>query len=237
MSENTPAKRSEFLPTHLNAQQIASIVADNIGDGANLSAFDLERITIPGSGGKAWTLPDGSAAPTFTGVIMAWHNCRGFWAKPFAGGTPPNCSSMDGLTGHGEPGGACATCKLAQWGSGRDSSGQACKAMRRLFILLPGQLMPVLLTLPPTSLKPCQRYMLKLTSAQIPFWAAVTEFGLVQTKSQGSIAYSVADFTIKHELPPEEAQAVRALATSMAGLLKAPVSGDDYAGEAREVDV
>lgn len=90
-------------------------------------------------------------------VVVFSHKARGFWEE---GNKVPVCTSMDGRTGQGDPGGACATCPLNQFGSDpKGGNGKACKEMRRLYFVREEDGLPSLLTLPPTSIGAWDQYV------------------------------------------------------------------------------
>ena len=196
------------------------IIQANLGSG-QLSVFDLERIRIPTGGGTSWTIAslDGDhEARDFEGIILHWREPRAYWRSSFdatGGGTPPDCSSDDGIRGIGTPGGACETCHLARFGSDDNGRGQACKQMRMLFVLLPGNFLPAVMLLPPTSLAACRKFFLRLTSLEIPYYGVLTKFSLEKTKNKQGIAYAEVRFGVARKLQPEETANVKRLIESI----------------------
>ena len=94
-----------------------------------------------------------------TGVILYNHPAYAYYASAFAGGhAAPDCSSIDGVTGVGMPGGDCRTCPYNKFGSG-DGQSKLCKNKRMLYILREGELFPVALSLPTGSLKTFTNYV------------------------------------------------------------------------------
>lgn len=228
------AKREEggFLVLSENLERLQLTVRENIGDG-QIGAFDLDRVKMPAGGGQTWAVTgaDGeeTSLPTLDAIIVAWQNCRAYWPGDYEGDSPPQCVSQDGMTGLGDPGGACSVCPFAQWGSGKNGRGQACKAMRRLFLLRPGQLLPTMLTLPPSSLAAARKYMVALISMQRAYWSVVTAIGLEKESNPEGIKYSLATFKRARDLTPEELKTVEGYRTAIAPLMRAPVTAQDYA--------
>ncbi len=222
MAENTPAlKAKDVLPA--SPEELREIMAENMGE--DVSPFDLEQVGIPTGGGLKFTIPtltgEDSVADV-TGIITHWQNCRAYWPGAFAGDTPPICASEDGVIGVGTPGGRCAECPFAQFGSDPDESGgQACKQMRRLYIARPDHMLPLVLTLPPTSIGPCRKYMMLLTSAKVPYWGVVTKITLTQAKNKGGISYAKTVFAAAAELPAAVAEQSRAYGDEVRAMLKA----------------
>lgn len=182
------------------ASQLGEIFRENVG--GQLSEFNLDRVKVPAGGGTMWEVPglEGiSNEKTLDGTIVYNTSPRAYWKQNFdesGGGTPPECSSKDGTYGIGEPGGECATCPLAKFGSAplkkgqKESRGQACKQMRQLFMVRPNSLIPVLVTAPPTSLGEIQKYFLRLAGEAVPYWAVVTSLSLEKDKNKDGTVYS-----------------------------------------------
>ncbi len=197
----------QAFQTDLSA--IHAAISTNIGAGG-LSEFDLPRIKIPAGGGLQWAVPSlegETMESTIEGVIVLARDTRAYYSQPISesgGNQPPDCFSSDGSTGVGKPGGACMTCPLAQYGSAPGSRGQACKQIKQVFVLRGSLLLPEVVTLPPTSLKPAKQYLLKLTSQGIPYYSVVTRVGLERTKNSQGIAYSRATFAFVRRLAPDE---------------------------------
>lgn len=149
--------------------------------GGTLHEFDLDRAKLTSGG---WELPslDGTAhCGALTGVIVYWRDCRARWEGELGG--VPVCYSKEAKIGTGIPGGDCASCEYAQFGSDAAGRGQACKLMRQLLVLLQGELLPKVATLPPTSISPCRKYFLRLASVGKPIWSVVTELATTTAKN------------------------------------------------------
>jgi len=119
--------------------------------------FSFTHIKIPSGGGLGFEVPGDDDEPDIVkeieGVIVHHHPVNAYWAEEYTGGNePPDCSSMDGKLGTGEPGGNCKTCPMNEWGTGRDGVGKACQNRRRIYILRKDEIFPILISLPPTSL-------------------------------------------------------------------------------------
>jgi hypothetical protein len=245
-SKNVPATLDlgQFPVLTLGASELQEIVTANIGTGG-ANVFDLDRVKIPAGGGTMWSIPSIEGGDEnrdeLTGIVVGFRDGRLYWMDSFddtGGGTPPDCSSQDGLVGIGkryeneEPGRwECATCPMAQFGSAKDGSGagQACRQIRLIFMVQPGTMLPVVLAMPPTSLKPCRQYMLRLVSHGVPYYGVVTGVGLEKTKSGGGIAYSQATFRVVQKLGAGEVEKIRAYVKSIEPLItQRPLRADDY---------
>jgi hypothetical protein len=201
-------------------------------EGEVLSPMDLDRTSIPAGGGNQWVIPglDGEEnTPEIVGVIVAVQNCRAYWSADFGGtGTPPDCVSEDAQTGVGDPGGRCQTCPMAEFGSDSRKKGQACKQIKRLFVLRPSSMLPLVVNLPPTSLRPATRYLLRLAGGGIKYQGAVTRITLEKTKNSDGIAYSTAVFALASKLDPGQTTAMEEYTKSIGPLLKRSMTAADY---------
>lgn len=179
-----------------------------------LSPFDFSRITIPTGGGTQWalqTLEGEKTATEIQGVIVVAQDARTYFSRPFGTGEkqPPDCASRDGLIGVGIPGGECMKCPLNTFGSkvandGGTTRGKACREGKQIFLMRGDEMLPELLSLPPTSLKACRQYMLRLGGSGIPYYAAITAVTLERTKNAGGVPYSEARFRFIRKLNEEE---------------------------------
>jgi hypothetical protein len=203
-----------FAITQINADLLREVFEANMG-GEKLGQFDLERITVPSGGGLAWTVPDPIKGPQpvqeLVGVILTSGNRRAYWKKKFAesgGGSPPDCSSMDAITGFGVIGEdtepkerKCDACPMAEYGSkdptNTDDQQQACTQRKLVFFMRPEDRLPLCIDLPPTSVSIVRDLGVKLTfkvpGDPIPFYGAVVALKLKEATSQAGITYSELD--------------------------------------------
>lgn len=207
----------DFVLLHTDLSSVLSVLSDNLADGT-LSVRDLDRITVPAGGSTTWsiaTLNGTEDTKALDGVIVYWRDGRAFWRKGFeetGSGTPPDCISYDGLVGEGDPGGACVRCPMSQFGSAervfgrRGSSAQACRATRLLFLLRPADMLPVIVRVPPSSLKDVRGYFVQLTRAGLPYYGVVTRLTLERDKNASGIVYSKIKPIVLHRLSPEQAR-------------------------------
>jgi hypothetical protein len=201
------------------ALDVATIAAELGEDPASLGMLLFTRVKMPSGGSPAFEIenPDDPNDPevvkSIEGVIVAHHATNAYWAQGLeesGGNTPPDCVSPDGVTGHGDRGvdhstgetddpalpHDCASCWLNQFGSD-PSGGKACKNRRHLYILRSGDLIPLLLPLPATSLKAWRTFAVKSLMARGRHWySVVTRIGLEPAQSSSGIKYSRATFSI-----------------------------------------
>ena len=202
---------------------LGAAVSANLGDGG-ISPFELDRVRVPAGGGTLWTVPtlDGEKEEkSIEGVIVHWRAPRAYWRESFdetGGGTPPDCSSDDGVTGVGDPGGSCSVCPLARYGSAAKGRGQACRQMKLLFIVREGDGLPIVVVVPPSSLRAVGSYFLRLAGQQMKYHQVVTRLTLEKTKNKDGIAYSQVAAGRVAVLSPEEAAAIEQYAKGLAPL-------------------
>ena len=198
--EALPAVLGDYAIAQMQSGEVAEIIRENIGN-ASIGQFDLDRIKIPAGGGVIWSVPtlDGDQpAKELLGVIVHFQDQRAYWAESFSkggGGSPPDCSSLDMQVGVGHPGGDCSRCPFAQFGSavrddGSEGRGQACRSIRALYLLLPNSVLPMVVPIPPSSLKPVRSYFLRLSSQAVPYHKVITRLKLTRTRSGDGIDYA-----------------------------------------------
>ncbi len=169
----------------------------------------FERIKIPSAGSTVFEVPgDNPAEPDtfkeFSAVILFHHPLYAYYKSKYTGGNqPPDCGSMDGVTGTGDPGGCCVNCPYNRFGSGENGS-KACKNRRRIYVLREGEIFPMILSLPTGSLKEFSRYIKRLLSKGRKSNSVVTRFSLKKTTNSGGITFSQAQFAIDRVLSPQE---------------------------------
>jgi len=220
---------SPFVVFKTPVAEIRDAVSANLGD-SGMSASDLERIKIPAGGGAAWAIQglDGEEMlKELAGIIVAWRDTRAYWSVPMEqsdGNMPPDCYSLDARTGTGKPGGNCHKCPLAQFGSDDGGPGQACKLVRQLFLIREDNLLPEIVSLPPSSIKPARQYFMRLASKAVPCFSLITKIGLEKTKNAQGIVYSRAAFTSGGRLTPEQAARIKEYAAMLRPFLESAPS-------------
>jgi hypothetical protein len=231
MSKALAVKEEQQFMVLADAANAIEALRSNL-EGEVLSPMDLDRVTVPAGGGTNWLIPtlDGEKNTSeIVGVIVAVQNCRAYWSSDFGGaGTPPDCVSEDAITGVGDPGGRCQACPMAEFGSDSRSKGQACKQIKRLFVLRPSSMLPLVVNLPPTSLRPATRFLLRLAGSGLKYQGAVTRITLEKTKNSDGIAYSTAAFALAGRLDPGQAAAMGEYTKSIGPLLKRSMTAADY---------
>ena len=205
--------------------------------------MEFTRVKIPSGGGLSFEVPgDDPEKPeqkqTLRGVIVDKHPANVYWADAYSGeSNAPDCSSVDGETGIGEPGGVCRTCPYNQFGSG-EGRGKACKNIFRLYLLVEGEMFPLLITLPPTSKKALNDYISRsiLQKGQRSY-GVLTEIALKKEKNSDGIVYSSVTFKKVEVLPAEEKEVLRMYSESIKALTRqVGISEEDYETKPKDID-
>ncbi len=224
VAENTElvaVNENNYLALQCEANEMREMIGEYLDDG--LQDGDLEVVKVPTGGGLQWELPGaegGEMESTFDGVIVGVQVVRSYWPGEFSGeNNPPQCSSRDGKHGVGNPGGECEICPLNEWGSGKNGVGTACRERKRIYILRPNSYLPLVLSLPVTSIKHVRKYQIRLLNQRLPLHGVVTRFGLERTKSATGISYSEVTFTAAGPLPADIAPLAKAYANTIKGAL------------------
>lgn len=137
---------------------VRDILKKNIETATEGIEFRPPKYTISHSGLTFLSSVGDEKKDTITGVIVLKQTTRGYWIKKEEGkdDKAPDCASLNGMVGTQklvEEVRLCATCPNNKWGSIK-GSGKACKEMRRIMIVEnTDDYFPVILTLPPTSIK------------------------------------------------------------------------------------
>lgn len=203
---------SSFKALSVPAQQLVATLKNNLGAGG-LKPFDLDRVKVPSGGGITWEVPSlrgPQPVQTLEGIILHSKDARSYWSKKLTGaGAPPDCTSGDMVRGIGQPGGDCLRCPFAQFGSALDQSGaqgkgQACKHVRMMLFLRQEDMIPLLVSVPPSSVKLAQKYFLRLAGANLQYQAVTTQLRLVKTRNAGGIEYAQVDFAMGRLLEDDE---------------------------------
>lgn len=222
--------QSDYMVLCSTPTEIREVIAENIG-GDSINLGDLDRVKIPSGGGKFWEIPDIDAeggvisARELEGIIIYKKKSRVWFENPEPQeGAQPDCFSDDNEHGvcasaelkAGGIGGLCADCPLSQFGSDpKGGGGQACKQMEQLFIVRKNSYLPLMLNLPPTSLKPMKKFLLRLASSGIPYSSVIVKMTLAEASNDSGQKYSVVEPVMVRRLTDQERPIVQALAETL----------------------
>ena len=191
---------------------------------------DFAFAKTPSQGMTAWQIKtsdedeDPEIAKTIDGVILYSHKNFAWWSDRLDdgdGNSQPDCRSNDGVTGYDANGNACdcLSCPRNQFGS--DGAGKACKNGRRIYLLRPGDCLPIRIDLAPTGNKPYEKYvdglLLPRKRGQRPLRTTqvLTRIGLKIATNSGGIKYSVPTFECVGLVPDEARASLLACAESI----------------------
>ena len=242
MAKNEVATMDSFNLVTLANSDLAEAIAEELDGLGNLP---YDKVKIPSGGGLAFEIPgddedNPESSTELVGVILFHHAINGYWKEKFSGGNEkPDCSSFDGKTGMVSETGEvknCADCPFNQFGSDEDGRGKACKNLHRIYLLREDNPVPLIISLPPTSLKYMRDYIGKrILLKGMRCYDAITKITLKKEKNAGGIAYSRAVFTFAGKLKPEQAAEAKAMADTIKQQDKdIDIENSDYetAGEA-----
>lgn len=220
---------AEYAIMKIEPGKLAQTLRANTGP-RGLREFDLDRVTVPTGGGRLWSVPSlrgQQSEEALEGIILHFQDGRAYYKEEYektGGGTPPDCVSIDLEHGSGDPGGECAQCPFAAFGSkekgGVAQRGQACGEHRVLFMIRKDNIIPMVIKIPPTSLGEARKFGLRLASSYIPYFAVVTRLTLVPDRNKSGISFSKVQFAMVEQLPDEAAKRVAALAAVIAPQMK-----------------
>ena len=241
-NQNTAIMEQEkfLLPAMVEGDFSAEELAEDM-DGMQMS---FPRVKIPAGGILQFEIPsDDPESPnyekTLEGVILFHHPNHVYWAEgnEYDDNSTPLCTSVDGVTGIGDPGGLCASCVLNEYGTAAEGRGKACKNMRMLYLLRSGEYVPMQVALPPTSLRPFndfvnQAFMLRRRAT----FGSVVQISLKKANN-GTNDYSVAVFRRLYDFEGEELAQIRSYAENFRNQMKISLKQRATANEAQHVDV
>ena len=201
---------------------IAEAIAEEM-DG--LGTIPYDKVKIPSGGGAAFELPtededNPDVVTEIVGVILDHHPVNSRWKEAYNGSEEkPLCSSYDGKKGVEVETGAiidCAECPYNEFGSAEDGRGKACKNSHRIYVLRESNPVPLVLTLPPTSIKYARDYFAKsIVLKGMRSYDAITKITLKKERSADGIAYSRACFTFIDKLTAGQAMLTKEMAETI----------------------
>lgn len=201
---------------------------------AGVTPFQLLRAKVGAGGMPAFQLDAASGTKVVDHIDCVIALVRGgqraWWRNELGdggGNAPPDCSSTDGMTGHGiisldpAPGEKPSTrkCSDCPWGQfeskrakpGKTSRGKDCKESSELYFFETRSRLPKLLVAPATSLKGLRKYAMRLADEGFGYQGVVTRLTLSRAKNADGIDYSVIEANMVGVLPPEEASRMQGL--------------------------
>lgn len=209
----------------------------NLTEDDGVTVFDLDRVKIPAGGGRTWEVPalDGvEAAPELVGVIVGVIARRSFWESSLddsqGDASPPDCTSEDNKHGRGvygkgstgNPSGLCADCPMNKFQEVKGRNVKPCSEQRLVVFLPEGKVLPIVVQLPPTSMRELKHYMMRLASNGVPYYQAITTLALKRVDA--SPAYSIVDPKLSGRIPSESAKDLKKLGDDIVAAYRAQSS-------------
>ena len=221
----------------VKAENSFALSANSLDLGEEMAGLNLtfDRIKVPAGGGIAYEVPSDNpdepdSKKEIKAVILYHHPVQSYYAEEYSGASdPPDCSSFDGLSGIDRETGevkVCKECNLNQFGSGQNG-GKACKSKRRLFLLLENSSIPVVLSLPTTSISDYSKYILRLVGKGKKSFQVVTKFTLKKDQNAGGITYSKVVTAVDRDLTEEELNAIAPMVEQVKAMAKSMRSAED----------
>jgi len=176
--------------------------------------LDFNRVKLPSGGSTTFEIPSDTAdAPeeskTIEGVILFNHPSYARYADKYTGGNnPPDCASIDGITGVGNPGGDCSKCPYNTFGSSGEGQAKACKNKRTLYLLRAGETLPYVISVPTGSLKSFTNYVKSQLTKGRRLSGIVTSISLKKATNASGIVFPQVVFSFVRLLTAEEVAAL-----------------------------
>ena len=238
-------KDTEFvaLDTTIDADEMAELLEVNMG--GKMDWQDMERVVCPSAGALSFEVPCSSGVEPrddVHGVVLHAQDIRLRFTKEFGEGetNEPDCVSLDGVVGTGDPGMVCKGCPHEKWGTGKNGSGRACNERKYVVMLLPDSMSPVALSVPPSSLKHINKYLKRLYDERILAYKTTTIVKPVAAKNKGGVKYTEITFVKGPDLNEREQGHAKLLSKqirdSIVGAAEAAAAGNPSAESQRDVD-
>ncbi len=195
--------------------EVEQIIADEMAHDERAYVYQPVRYRVASQVARFENIADDTdLLSEITGIVLMSRIGRASWDGRGGADKRPRCASPDGVQGEwrNEDGTTrvmqCAGCPRNRWGSevkedGSRGRGKACKEMRRFLVLMEGNDVPVLVTIPPTSCKAFDQYASALRTKRSSYFAVETTIGLEKTKNPDGIAYSTATFRKAGDVPAD----------------------------------
>lgn len=217
MSQIIPFEGAQ-LPAYLNqaAPDVNSEITAHAGGGFPVMSIKGKVFTLVREGERKVLRnprdPDAAASSIDVTIIRVNKNkSKVYYADGYSEGTEqkkPDCWSNDGIrpdaSVENPRSTACASCPFNQWGSkvsddGRASKGKACQDTVRIAIAAPNRMNdPMLLRVPPASIRSLGEYGSQLAKRRVPFTAVVTRISFDVESPSPKLLFRAVGFLPEH---------------------------------------
>jgi len=192
-------------------EKLSEIIVANVGE-QGINVGHLDRIVNPSGKSTKWEIPtlDGEAETTgeIEGIIVFHKLSRARWDGEYkGGGEAPLCSSKNGFSGVGVPGGDCQQCPYGKFTE--DDKGESvkpeCRLVKQVFIRRPDELLPVVLNVTAVNIGSADKYLFRLLNKGKAYNSVVTKVHLTSDKSASGFDYAKTNFAATAFLSAEQA--------------------------------
>lgn len=236
---------TEYVALQSQDDSIAELLKSNLGS-RRIDPWNFDTATWPSGRATSFELPtlEGTKpVKEIIGIILHWNEGRVYYEKDFdeGGGLPPDCHSTDLIKGNGNPGKfskeeaeaegqgieageskspdmLCMTCWNAQFDTAVKGAGQACRERRQIFLLQPDSILPLFISVPPTSLKEFSRFFMRLSTKGKFFNKVVVKISLNKTKSKSGQDYAEAQIEYVRDLNAKEKESIESYSKAVKNL-------------------
>jgi len=214
--------------TENNAFAVTANLSASLSEEMQGLNLTFDRIKVPSGGGIAYEVPSDNPDEPDTkkeikAVILYHHPVHAYYKEKFTGGNEaPDCASYDGICGIAKDTGEiknCKDCELNQFGSG-ENGGKACKTKRRVFLLLENSAIPVIFSIPTTSLNDFSKYIMRLIGKNKKSFQVVTKFTLKKEQNAGGITFSKVVINVERDLTEAELKSIMPLTEQVKAIAK-----------------
>lgn len=225
MAEKKGKSTELAIVEEFNVPEVSGNLREIIEEEMDGLSLSFDRVKVPSGGGLAFEIPtedgDSDVQKELIGIIVGHGPENVYYATAYTGGNEaPDCVAIDGKVGVGSPGGNCSSCPFNEWESDEEGMGKACQNRHKIFLLQDGELFPLMLALPPTSVKNFSDFIKRNVMKGRRSHEFITKIGLVKDKSRGGIEYSKCSFSIAAPLEGAKKEAARAYAESIKPMIK-----------------
>lgn len=227
-NEETKNELATLEKNHFDLVPFTAEIRDAIEEELDGMSLRFDMVKTPTAGSLAFEVPSDDPenpdiAKELIGIIVNHHKVNAFWEGEFDGANnTPICSSRDGKSGFDTQAAEtvnCANCPRNQFGSDKNGRGKACKNMEHLYLLRSGNPLPIVVVIPPSSLKAWQEYLSKgvvLRGKKLN--EVLTKITLKKEQNADGIQYSKFVFTKLDNLTPDEIAYVGPMAKALKDL-------------------
>ena len=225
-TELAVVSKNQFLSLDPKGEYAEALQAMNDA-GESITPVDLIRVKVPSGGGTTWMVPGPSgeeAAKSLRGALVFYQQAGVVWpSEDVQNGTMPALKTWDLMVAE-QVGPVPDDLQsmidpfriderryrwpemYERFGFGQD---KRFKEQRMLFLLREQDLFPLLITVPPGSLKDFKKWFKQLPLARIPYYRAVVDLSLKKAQSRSGITYAQIVPTLVGQLDRETGEILK----------------------------